>query len=141
MTTRVPPSQTRTFWMAQALLIRGCGRTDFQEGDSSRLYTSVHEKIFSLPNDAIVYPAHDYKGRTSTSVGEEKLYNPRLTKVRQYNLGAALHVDVATASLTGGCCSCVTAAGRVCDHHGDSWAPLPQEDRPIVTSQHGLWLH
>ena len=61
-----------------ALLIRGCGRTDFQHGDSARLYRSVHEQIFSLSDDTVLYPAHDYRGRTSTSVREEKRWNPRL---------------------------------------------------------------
>lgn len=45
-----------------ALLIRGCGRTDFQEGDAATLYESVHTQIFSLPNNFKIYPAHDYKG-------------------------------------------------------------------------------
>ncbi|CAG9861161.1 unnamed protein product [Phyllotreta striolata] len=63
-----------------ALLIRGCGRTDFQEGDPAALYRSVHEKIFTLPDSTILYPAHDYSGQTSTSVEEEKRLNPRLTK-------------------------------------------------------------
>ncbi|CAM9154763.1 unnamed protein product [Ascophyllum nodosum] len=63
-----------------ALLIRGCGRTDFQGGSSEDLYSSVHKNIFTLPNDCTVYPAHDYKGRHSSTVGEEKRYNPRLTK-------------------------------------------------------------
>ena len=61
-----------------ALLIRGTGRTDFQEGDARVLYRSVHEKIFSLPSTCLVYPAHDYKGHTCSSVGEEKAHNPRL---------------------------------------------------------------
>jgi sulfur dioxygenase len=61
-----------------ALLIRGSGRTDFQQGDARALYHSVHEKIFSLPDACLLYPAHDYKGRTVTSVGEEKRHNPRL---------------------------------------------------------------
>ncbi len=60
------------------LLIRGCGRTDFQQGDARALYTSVHEKIFSLPDSTELYPAHDYQGRMSTTVGEEKKHNPRL---------------------------------------------------------------
>jgi len=60
------------------LLIRGCGRTDFQQGDPRALFSSVHEKIFSLPEDTALYPAHDYKGRTSTTVAEEKKHNPRL---------------------------------------------------------------
>lgn len=63
-----------------ALLIRGCGRTDFQEGSSETLYDSVHSQIFTLPDDTIVYPAHDYKGMTSSTVGEEKRKNPRLGK-------------------------------------------------------------
>ncbi|CAH0400196.1 unnamed protein product [Chilo suppressalis] len=62
------------------LLIRGCGRTDFQEGSSETLYQSVHKKIFTLPDNYTLYPAHDYKGQTATTVGEEKRYNPRLTK-------------------------------------------------------------
>lgn len=61
-----------------ALLIRGCGRTDFQAGDARKLYRSVKEKIFSLPEGALLYPAHDYKGRTVTTVGEERAHNPRL---------------------------------------------------------------
>lgn len=61
-----------------ALLIRGCGRTDFQQGDSRKLYRSVHGKLFSLPASTLVYPAHDYKGRTVTSIGEEVRLNPRL---------------------------------------------------------------
>ncbi|HXM80444.1 MAG TPA: MBL fold metallo-hydrolase [Burkholderiales bacterium] len=61
-----------------ALLIRGCGRTDFQEGDPRTLFRSVREQIFSLPERCLIYPGHDYRGLTVTSVGEEKLYNPRL---------------------------------------------------------------
>lgn len=61
-----------------ALLVRGCGRTDFQDGSSEKLFMSVREKLFSLPDETIVYPAHDYKGFTSTSIGLEKKNNPRL---------------------------------------------------------------
>merc|ERR1711915_373785 len=63
-----------------ALLIRGCGRTDFQGGSASTLYKSVWSKILSLPENYTLYPAHDYKGQTQTTVGEEKVFNPRLTK-------------------------------------------------------------
>jgi len=66
-----------------ALLIRGCGRTDFQEGDASLLYDSVHSKIFSLPGETLIYPGHDYKGRNVTTVAEEKRYNPRLSKPKE----------------------------------------------------------
>nr|XP_002127927.1 persulfide dioxygenase ETHE1, mitochondrial [Ciona intestinalis] len=70
----------RVVFTGDALLIRGCGRTDFQQGCAKTLYNSVHSKIFSLPSDYKLYPAHDYKGMSVTTVGEEKLYNPRLTK-------------------------------------------------------------
>lgn len=61
-----------------ALLVRGCGRTDFQGGSSEKLFQSVRDRIFSLPDETVVYPAHDYKGFTKTSVGLEKKLNPRL---------------------------------------------------------------
>lgn len=65
-----------------ALLIRGCGRTDFQQGDSGKLYDAVHGKILSLPSHFLLYPAHDYTGQTVTTVEEEKKFNTRLTKPR-----------------------------------------------------------
>ena len=61
-----------------ALLIRGCGRTDFQEGDARTLFRSIRERIFSLPDATLLYPAHDYTGRYVTTVGEEKRWNRRL---------------------------------------------------------------
>jgi len=61
-----------------ALLIRGCGRTDFQQGSAEALYRSVREKILTLPDSTRLYPAHDYRGRTVTTVAEEKQFNPRL---------------------------------------------------------------
>ncbi|RWS25294.1 beta lactamase domain-like protein [Leptotrombidium deliense] len=65
------------------LLIRGCGRTDFQCGSASQLYDSVHSKLFTLPDHFLVFPAHDYKGQTCSTIGEEKRFNPRLTKSKQ----------------------------------------------------------
>ncbi len=61
-----------------SLLIRGCGRTDFQNGDPRTLYSSVHSQIFTLPPSCLIYPAHDYRGLTVTSVDEERRFNPRL---------------------------------------------------------------
>ena len=61
-----------------ALLIRGSGRTDFQQGDPHALYRSVHSQILTLPHACLLYPAHDYRGLTVTSVEEERAYNPRL---------------------------------------------------------------
>ncbi|XP_076882957.1 persulfide dioxygenase ETHE1 homolog, mitochondrial-like [Bidens hawaiensis] len=72
--------QPRMAFTGDAVLIRGCGRTDFQGGSSKQLYESVHSQIFTLPKDTFIYPAHDYKGFTVSTVGEEMLYNPRLTK-------------------------------------------------------------
>ncbi len=61
-----------------ALLIRGCGRTDFQSGDAGTLYDVITQRLFSLPDDTLVYPAHDYRGHTVSTIGEEKRWNPRL---------------------------------------------------------------
>jgi len=75
----IVPSLSLAF-TGDALLIRGCGRTDFQEGDPALLYRSVHEELLSLPEHYRLYPAHDYTGQTVTTVAEEKRFNPRLTK-------------------------------------------------------------
>ena len=65
-----------------ALLIEGCGRTDFQNGDAEALYKSVTEKLFSLPDDTLVYPAHDYQDRRVSSIAQEKKRNSRLGQER-----------------------------------------------------------
>jgi len=61
-----------------ALLIRGCGRTDFPGGDASALYHSIKDKLLTLPENTLVYPGHDYLGRMVSTIGEEKAHNPRL---------------------------------------------------------------
>ncbi|MBK7400613.1 MAG: MBL fold metallo-hydrolase [Myxococcales bacterium] len=61
-----------------ALLVRGTGRTDFQNGDPRALYRSIHEVLLRLPDDTVVYPGHDYKGFTSSTIGEERRHNPRV---------------------------------------------------------------
>ena len=77
--TYVLDDQTMAF-TGDALLIRGCGRTDFQEGDPRALFQLVRERVFSLPGHCLLYPAHDYRGLTCSSVGEERMYNPRLAE-------------------------------------------------------------
>jgi len=77
--TYIDNNNSRAF-TGDALLIRGCGRTDFQGGSAQTLYKSVWSRILSLPDNFCLYPAHDYKGMMFTTVGEEKLHNPRLTK-------------------------------------------------------------
>lgn len=61
-----------------ALFVRGCGRTDFQQGSSERLHHSVHKLFAQLRDECVVYPGHDYQGHTKSTIGEEKAYNPRL---------------------------------------------------------------
>ena len=65
-----------------ALLIDGCGRTDFQNGSAPALYRSVTEKLFTLPDEQLVYPGHDYSERRVSSIGQEKARNPRLGQQR-----------------------------------------------------------
>lgn len=112
------------------LLIRGCGRTDFQQGDPDAMYRSVHERIFSLPDDCLLYPGHDYRGSTVTSVGEERLYNPRLggdiglEDFRGYmlNLGLAHpnKIDIAVPANL----KCGEQESLASDVKDPDWAPL-----------------
>ncbi|GAB2284267.1 Polypeptide N-acetylgalactosaminyltransferase 3 [Dionaea muscipula] len=95
--------QPRLAFTGDALLIRGCGRTDFQGGSSSQLYHSVHSQIFTLPRETLIYPAHDYKGFTVSTIEEEMQYNPRLTKdeetfkgiMQNLNLSYPKMIDIA----------------------------------------------
>jgi sulfur dioxygenase len=71
------------------LLIRGTGRTDFQNGDPRAQYDSIFNKLMKLRDETLVYPAHDYKGDTVSTIGEEKFFNPRL-KVKSIDEYVAL---------------------------------------------------
>ncbi len=62
-----------------SLFVRGCGRTDFQSGDAGTLYDSITQRLFTLPDTTLVYPGHDYRGHTVSTIGEEKHWNPRLS--------------------------------------------------------------
>ncbi len=75
--TYVLDDMSRAF-TGDCLLIRGSGRTDFQQGDPRRMFQSVREQIFALPAACLLYPGHDYRGVTVTSVEEERRFNPRL---------------------------------------------------------------
>lgn len=77
------PGSTCYLWRdrlltGDTLLIGGCGRTDFQKGSAEALYDSITGKLFALPEDTLVYPGHDYRGRRVSTIGEEKASNPRL---------------------------------------------------------------
>jgi sulfur dioxygenase len=95
-----------------ALLIDGCGRTDFQNGDSRVLFDSVTHKLFALPGETLVYPAHDYSGRHVSSIAQEKTRNPR----------PGWRQD----------------AGRVHRHHGVAEPALSEVHRPRGAWQQGL---
>jgi sulfur dioxygenase len=72
------PSSPEAVFTGDVLLIRGTGRTDFQGGDPRKSWDSIVNKLFKLPDAVTLYPAHDYKGWTASSIGEEKRHNPRL---------------------------------------------------------------
>jgi len=130
------------------LLIRGSGRTDFQQGDPRRLYRSVREQLFTLPDDCLLYPAHDYRGLTVTSVGEEKRFNPRLAEsiaeddfvgyMSHLGLPHPKQIDVALpANLR-----CGRPEGDAREPVVQSWAPLTltfagiHEIQPTVLEEH-----
>lgn len=72
------PAQPKGVFTGDVLLIGGSGRTDFQGGNAHKSWDSIVNKLFQLPDDVIVYPGHDYKGRLSSTIGNEKRDNPRL---------------------------------------------------------------
>lgn len=76
------PGQPKAVFTGDTVLIRGCGRVDFQQGCADRLYDSVHNRIFTLPGNTEIYPGHDYKGRNMSTVSEERSFNPRLAKTK-----------------------------------------------------------
>jgi sulfur dioxygenase len=112
------------------LLIRGAGRTDFQEGNAATAYQSVYSQIFSLPATCLLYPAHDYRGLTVTSVAEERAFNPRLGgelsesdfKGYMENLGLAHPKQMDVAVPANMRCGRPDAAEALVDEPG--WAPL-----------------
>ncbi len=119
-----------------ALLVRGAGRTDFQQGDASRLFRSIREQLFTLPDAAVVYPGHDYEGRTSSTIGEERVHNPRIGGdareedfvgyMRNLNLPHPRQLGVALpANLRAG----EPAAGH---------APAPPDWGPVVVTYAGV---
>ncbi|MCB1777629.1 MAG: MBL fold metallo-hydrolase [Candidatus Competibacteraceae bacterium] len=75
---RVETNVQPLLFSGDALLIDGCGRTDFQSGDPVALYHSIHDQLFSLPDETLVYPGHNYEGRFVSSIAQEKTRNSRL---------------------------------------------------------------
>lgn len=89
------PAKPEAVFTGDVLLIRGSGRTDFQGGDPNKSWDSIVNKLFKLPDETTVYPAHDYKGWMASSIGEEKRANPRLagkTQSEYVSIMNALHL-------------------------------------------------
>lgn len=130
--TLVAHGQNMAF-TGDCLLVRGCGRTDFQGGDARALYRSIYQQIFTLPEACLVYPGHDYRGNTVTSVGEERAFNPRLGGLLSEsdfvgymeNLGLPhpKQIDVAVPANRQCGYSAAAAAAEAADAN-QSWGPL-----------------
>lgn len=129
--------EQKMVFTGDALLIRGAGRTDFQQGDAARLFRSVREQLFTLPDDYTVYPAHDYGGRCSSSIGEERRNNPRLGQgVREHdfvtymaNLGLPHPKQLAVA----------VPANHACGEPKASERPRLPDWGPVVRTYAGVW--
>ena len=115
------------------LLIRGCGRTDFQQGDAPTLYRSVHEKIFSLPDETRIFPGHDYQGRTMSTVGEEKALNPRLGagKDEPQFVRIMENLELAYPKKIDEAVPANLHCGLLHEHGGDAWAPIQRTDDEV----------
>ncbi len=127
-----------------ALLIRGCGRTDFQQGDSRKLYRSITEKLFTLPQSTEVWPGHDYQGRSASSIAEEQAFNPRLAGKTEeqfveimQRLELALPKKIAEAVPANMSCGMLPMTAEPTAEKG--WAPIERTSGgvPEVTS---AWL-
>jgi len=135
--TYVLDDESRAF-SGDCLLIRGCGRTDFQQGDSHTLYASVRQQIFTLPATCLIYPGHDYNGLTVTSVDEERRFNPRLGgevseddfagHMENLNLPHPKKLDIA-----------VPANLRCGRPEGDAWASSEPTWARVRSTFGGLW--
>ncbi len=133
-----------------ALLVRGCGRTDFQQGDARTLFRSVRERLFSLPEDCLVYPGHDYRGLGATSIGEEKRFNPRLAETigEEDFVGYMTNLGLAHPKQMEAAVPANLHCGRPATENFDSkmeplWAPLTYtfagiwEVQPTWLEEHG----
>lgn len=145
-------SDRKMVFTGDALLVRGAGRTDFQQGDAALLYRSITEQLFTLPDDCAVYPAHDYDGRTSSTIGEERRFNARIGGqareedfvgyMKNLSLPHPKQIDIAVpANMRGG----KTEDGRMPSI--STWGPLVTtyagvpEIRPDWVARHRADLH
>lgn len=124
-----------------ALLIRGTGRTDFQNGDPEQLWASITRKLFALPDATVVWPGHDYRGHASSTIGEEKKHNPRVAgrSEREFvrimsglNLPRPKYLDVAVPANRE--CGLGSALG---EHPGQAFRELAAEEATVFAAQRG----
>jgi len=120
-----------------ALLIRSCGRTDFQQGSANVLYRSVREQVFTLPGKCLIYPAHDYRGLTASSVQEERLYNPRLGgQILEADfVGYMSHLGLPHPKQM----NVAVPANLRCGRVEDAGAGTPQDWAPLTYTFSGIW--
>ncbi|HEY1417671.1 MAG TPA: MBL fold metallo-hydrolase [Myxococcaceae bacterium] len=126
----------RHVFTGDALLVRAVGRTDFQQGSAAHLFESVRTQLFSLPDDCVVHPGHDYEGRTCSTIGEERRYNPRLggeAKLEDFvgymqNLGLPHPKLLAVA----------VPANMTCGREAEGSEPSPPGWAPVVESYAGV---
>jgi glyoxylase-like metal-dependent hydrolase (beta-lactamase superfamily II) len=121
-----------------ALLIRGAGRTDFQQGSAHTLFRSVREQLFSLPRDFTVYPGHDYGGRCSSSIAEERRHNPRLgDRVREEDfVGYMQNLNLPHPKQLAAAVPANLECGRA---SGALEAPAAPDWGPIIRTFAGVW--
>lgn len=99
------------------LLIRGTGRTDFQGGDPGKSWDSIMNRLFQLPAETLVYPAHDYKGWTCSSIGEEQSHNPRLSgRTRDQYIEIMRHLELPDPRMM----DVAIPANLACGQNGDT---------------------
>lgn len=137
------PEAGRVF-TGDALLIRGCGRTDFQQGNAHKLYASITRQLFTLPASTLVYPGHDYKGRTVSTIAEERQYNPRLankTETEFVSIMRGLHLAppkrIAEAVPANLACGLEPMAAEA-EAHERGWAPIERNNG--VPEVNSAWL-
>jgi len=129
-------ADSRHVFTGDALLVRAVGRTDFQQGNAPQLFESVHRQLFTLPDDCVVHPAHDYEGRPSSTIGEERRHNPRLggqAKLEDFvgymeNLGLPHPKLLAVA----------VPANMSCGREAESSEPTPPGWAPVLETYAGV---
>ena len=126
----------RMAFTGDSLLIRGAGRCDFQQGNAHTLYRSIKEQIFTLPDDCLVFPAHDYGGRTASSVGEERVHNPRMGEgaTERDFVGFMKNLDIHHPRQM----DIALPANLLCGRPPDGELPKPADWGPVRQSYAGL---